>query len=73
MHEVNGQDFEYITTQRTENVGKRILGGHLRLIIGQMIGRSLTKVGTSDRSFRYTKQQNCCNVWLIWSVCNVAC
>ena len=21
----------------------------------------------------YTEQQNCCNVWLIWSVCNVAC
>ena len=20
----------------------------------------------------YTEQQNCCNVWLIWSMCNVA-
>lgn len=52
MHEVDGQDFEYITTQRSENVGKRILGDHLRLIIDQMVGGSLTSVGTSDRSFR---------------------
>ena len=43
MHEVDSQDFEYtVTTQRSENVSKRILGDHLRLIIDQMVGGSLT-------------------------------
>ena len=32
-----------------------------------------TYTTSSTHFLIYTKQQNCCNVWLIWSVCNVAC